>query len=123
MIYFSWKRGGRISATTAVVGTALSIKPVLHVDDNGHLIPMENARGRKKSLDALVKHMKSSIIVPDGQSVYISHGDCIEDAEYVAKKVRENFNIGEVVIRMLDPVIASHSGPGTVALFFYGEHK
>ena len=117
------KRGGRISATTAVVGTALSIKPVLHVDDNGHLIPMENARGRKKSLDALVKHMKSSIIVPDGQSVYISHGDCIEDAEYVAKKVRENFNIGEVVIRMLDPVIASHSGPGTVALFFYGEHK
>ena len=84
---------------------------------------MENARGRKKSLDALVKHMKGSIIVPDGQSVYISHGDCIEDAEYVAKKVRENFNIGEVVIRMLDPVIASHSGPGTVALFFYGEHK
>lgn len=120
---FFLKRGGRISATTAVVGTALSIKPVLHVDDNGHLIPMENARGRKKSLDALMKHMKSSIIVPDGQSVYISHGDCIEDAEYVAKKVRENFNIGEVVIRMLDPVIASHSGPGTVALFFYGEHK
>ena len=120
---FFLKRGGRISATTAVVGTALSIKPVLHVDDNGHLIPMENDRGRKKSLDALVKHMKSSIIVPDGQSVYISHGDCIEDAEYVAKKVRENFNIGEVVIRMLDPVIASHSGPGTVALFFYGEHK
>lgn len=120
---FFLKRGGRVSATTAVVGTALNIKPILHVDDNGHLIPMENARGRKKSLDALVKHMKSSIIEPDGQSIYISHGDCIKDAEYVATKIRESFNIGEVVIRMLDPVIASHSGPGTVALFFYGEHK
>ena len=120
---FFLKRGGRVSATTAIVGTALSIKPVLHVDDNGHLIPMENARGRKKSLDALVKHMKESVVEPDGQSVYISHGDCLKDAEYVAGKVKEAFNVGEVVVRMLDPVIASHSGPGTVALFFYGKQK
>ena len=120
---FFLKRGGRVSATTAIVGTALSIKPVLHVDDNGHLIPMENARVRKKSLDALVKHMKESVVEPDGQSVYISHGDCLKDAEYVAGKVKEAFNVGEVVVRMLDPVIASHSGPGTVALFFYGKQK
>ena len=105
---FFLKRGGRVSATTAIVGTALSIKPVLHVDDNGHLIPMENARG---------------VVEPDGQSVYISHGDCLKDAEYVAGKVKEAFNVGEVVVRMLDPVIASHSGPGTVALFFYGKQK
>lgn len=120
---FFLKRGGRVNATTAIVGTALSIKPVLHVDDNGQLIPMENARGRKKSLDALVKHMKESIVNPDGQSICISHGDCLEDAEYVADNVKALFNVGEVVVRMLDPVIASHSGPGTVALFFYGNHK
>lgn len=120
---FFLKRGGRVSATTAIVGTALSIKPVLHVDDNGHLIPMENVRGRKKSLDALIKHIKENIVNPDGQSVWISHGDCLEDAEYVAEKVKSLFNFGEVVVRMLDPVIGSHAGPGTVALFFYGNHK
>ena len=120
---FFLKRGGRVSATTAIVGTALNIKPVLHVDDNGHLIPMENARGRKKSLDALVKHMKESIIEPDGQTIYISHGDCLKDAKYLADKVRAAFEVGDIVVNLLDPVIASHSGPGTVALFFYGKQK
>ena len=120
---FFLKRGGRISATTAVVGTALSIKPVLHVDDNGHLIPMENARGRKKSLDALVKHMKSSIIVPDGQSVYISHGDCIEDAEYVAKRVQEKMGIQNIYINNIGTVIGGHTGPGVVAVFCMGDKR
>ncbi len=120
---FFLKRGGRISAATAVVGTALSIKPVLHVDDDGHLIQMENVRGRKKSLDALVSHMQESIVEPDKQSVYISHGDCLKDAQYVADKVKKLYNVKEVVIRLLDPVIAAHSGPGTVALFFMGDRK
>lgn len=120
---FFLKRGGRISAATAVVGTALSIKPVLHVDDDGHLIPMENVRGRKKSLDALVSHMQESIVEPDKQSIYISHGDCLKDAQYVADKVKKLYNVKEVVIRLLDPVIAAHSGPGTVALFFMGDRK
>ena len=120
---FFLKRGGRISAATAVVGTALSIKPVLHVDDDGHLIQMENVRGRKKSLDALVRHMQESIIEPDKQSVYISHGDCLKDAQYVADKVKKLYNVKEVVVRLLDPVIAAHSGPGTVALFFMGDRK
>ena len=115
---FFLKRGGRISATTAVVG-----KPVLHVDDNGHLIPMENARGRKKSLDALVKHMKSSIIVPDGQSVYISHGDCIEDAEYVAKRVQEKMGIQNIYINNIGTVIGGHTGPGVVAVFCMGDKR
>lgn len=120
---FFLKRGGRVSAATAVVGTALNIKPILHVDQEGHLIAMEKTRGRKKSLDALVKHMEETIINPEDQSVYISHGDCPEDAEYVAEKVKEKFPVKEVMIQILDPVIGAHSGPGTVALFYYGAER
>lgn len=120
---FFLKRGGRISAATAVVGTALNIKPVLHVDDEGHLINMEKARGRKKSLDMLVKHFEETAINPGKTPVFISHGDCIEDAEYVAAKLKENCGVSKVLIHMLDPVIGAHAGPGTVALFFVGEHR
>ena len=120
---FFLKRGGRISAATAVVGTALNIKPVLHVDDEGHLIAMGKVRGRKKSLDALVAHMEESVINPEGQPVFISHGGCYEEAEYVAKKVKEKLPVGEVLIHVLDPVIGTHSGPGTMALFFMGEKR
>lgn len=117
---FFLKRGGRVSGATAVIGTALSVKPVMHVDNDGHLIPISNVRGRRKSLDALVKMMEEKVEHPEGQTIYISHGDCISDAEYVANKVKEKFPVKEVMIRTLDPVIGAHSGPGTVALFFYG---
>lgn len=120
---FFLKRGGRISAATAVLGTALSVKPVLHVDDEGHLIPVGKTRGRKKSLDALVERMKKNAIEPERQEVYISHGDCLEDAEYVAAKVRACMGTEKILIHVLDPVIGAHSGPGTVALFYYGEHR
>lgn len=120
---FFLKRGGRVSATTAVLGTALNIKPVLHVDDEGHLIMMEKARGRKKALDALLAHMEQTIEQPEGQYVYISHGDCLEDAEYVAAKVKERYPVKEVLVRVLDPVIGTHSGPGTMALFFLGSKR
>lgn len=120
---FFLKRGGRVSATTALLGTALNIKPVLHVDDEGHLIMMEKARGRRKSLDALVNHLKETIVNPEGQYIYISHGDCIEDAEYVANKVKELYPVKEVFVRILDPVIGAHSGPGTVALFYLGSKR
>ncbi len=120
---FFLKRGGRISTTTALLGTALNIKPVLHVDDEGHLIMMEKTRGRKKSLDALVDHMQNTIEHPEGQYIYISHGDCLEDAEYVAEKVKKLYPIKEVFVRILDPVIGAHSGPGTVALFFLGSKR
>lgn len=120
---FFLKRGGRVSAATAVLGTALSIKPVMHVDNQGHLVVMEKARGRKKSLDALVRHMEETAINPSEQVVYISHGDCQEDAEYVAQRVRERLQVKEVMIRVLDPVIGAHSGPGTVALFFMGNKR
>ena len=101
----------------------MSVKPVLHVDDEGHLIPVGKTRGRKKSLDALVERMKNNAIEPEKQEVYISHGDCLEDAEYVAEKVRECMGVEKISIHVLDPVIGAHSGPGTVALFYYGEHR
>lgn len=120
---FFLKRGGRISAATAVIGTALSVKPVLYVDDEGHLINVGKTRGRKKALDALVDRMQQRVIDPEKQQVYISHGDCVDDAEYVARKVKERMGVKDVLIRVLDPVIGAHSGPGTVALFYYGEHR
>lgn len=120
---FFLKRGGRISAATAVVGTALNIKPVLHVDDEGHLVSMEKARGRKKSLDMLVNHFTELAIQTAKTPVFISHGDCIEDAQYVAGKLKEKCGVSNVLIRILDPVIGAHAGPGTVAVFFLGEHR
>ena len=117
-------RGGRVSKTAAWAGTLLNIKPVLHVDDEGHLIPMEKVRGRKKSLNALIDHMEKSANKPiSDQMVFITHGDCIEDAEYVAAKINERFGVKEVVINYVDPVIGAHSGPGTMALFFLADKR
>ena len=117
------KRGGRVSATTALLGTMLSIKPVLHVDDEGRLINMAKARGRQASLKAVVDKMAETAIDPGQQVVFISHGDCLEDAETVAGMVKERFGVQEVVISYVGPVIGSHSGPGTMALFFLGSRR
>ena len=117
-------RGGRVSKTSAWAGTMLNIKPVMHVDDEGHLVPLEKVRGRKKSLNALVDHMEKSALAPiDEQMVFITHGDCLEEAEYVAEQVKERFGVKEVVINYVDPVIGAHSGPGTMALFFLAEKR
>lgn len=117
-------RGGRVSKTAAWAGTLLNIKPVLHVDDEGHLIPMDKVRGRKKSLNALVDHMEKSAIQPVAdQMVFITHGDCLDEAEYVAERVRERFGVKDVIINYVDPVIGSHSGPGTMALFFLANQR
>ena len=117
-------RGGRVSKTAAWAGTMLNIKPVMHVDDDGHLIPLEKVRGRKKSLNALVDHMEKSAVQPiDNQMVFITHGDCLEEAEYVADQVKERFGVKEVVINYVDPVIGAHSGPGTMALFFLADKR
>ncbi len=117
------KRGGRISAATAVVGTMLQIKPVLHMDDEGHLINMAKARGRKASLDALAKKAAQLGENYDNSTMFISHGDCLEDAKYLEKLLKENYGVKEVIISYVGAVIGSHSGPGTVALFFLGEHR
>lgn len=117
------KRGGRVSSATAVIGSALGIKPVLHVDDQGHLIPVKNVRGRRQSLDALVDMMQQTAVDPKRQTVFISHGDALDDARYVEKRVRDAFKCKDIHINYIGPVIGTHSGPGTVALFFMGTHK
>ena len=99
----------------------LSIKPVLHVDDEGHLISMGKARGRGASLTALVDHMEQT--VTDVDTVFISHGDCLADAEKVAADVKKRFGTKDVVINNVGPVIGAHSGPGTLALFFLGTKR
>lgn len=117
------KRGGRVSAISATIGTALNIKPILHVDDEGHLIPMEKVRGRKKSLIALYEHMKETVVNPKEQVIFISHGDALEDAEFLANMIKEKLQVKEVVISKIGPVIGTHSGPGTIALFFFGTNR
>ena len=117
------KRGGRISAATALFGTMLTIKPVLHVDDEGHLIPVSKARGRKASLLALVDQMEQTAIDPKNQTVFISHGDCEADAQFVADEVRRRFGTEDIRINYVGPVIGNHSGPGTLALFFLGRSR
>ena len=116
------KRGGRVSGAAAVAGTLLGIKPVLHVDEEGKLIPMEKVRGRKASLDALVKHFAASTYDRSEQVVFVSHGDCLEDCRYVADKIAA-LGVKRVCISTIDPVIGAHSGPGTVALFFRAEKR
>ena len=117
------KRGGRVSAATALVGTMLQIKPVMHVDNEGHLVKVSTARGRKGSLDALVKKFAETALPGVNDTIFISHGDCKEDAEYVANKLKAEYGVKEVIIYYVGAVIGSHSGPGTVALFFLGENR
>ena len=120
---FHLHRGGRVSKTTAIIGTLINVKPVLHVDNDGHLVPLNNVRGRKKALIALVDQMETRIKGYDNDIVFISHGDCIEDAKYVAELIKERFGIDNSLINYVSPTIGSHSGPGTVALFFMGDHR
>jgi len=117
------KRGGRVSAATALVGTMLQVKPIIHVNDEGKLINVGKARGRKASIDVLVKKMQETALPGENDLVYICHGDCIEDAKYLEKQVKEKCGAKEVFIYYTGAVIGSHSGPGTLALFFLGEHR
>lgn len=115
------KRGGRVSGAAAFLGTMLSIKPVLNVDDAGHLIPKEKQQGRKRALRALVDHMAGNCQDPTKHPVMISHGDALGDAELVSGMIRERWGVGAALIHMVNPVIGCHSGPGTLALFFVGD--
>lgn len=120
---FHLKRGGRVSAATAVIGSVLGIKPVLHVDNEGHLISVDKARGRKASLKALVQEMKKRIIEPETQTIFVSHGDCQSEAEELAESIRTEFPVKDVIINSIGPVIGAHAGPGTMALFFVGNER
>lgn len=116
-------RGGRVSKATAVVGTLLGIKPVLHVDNEGKLVPISKARGRKQALLSLVSYMEKLVQTIKNDVVMISHGDCLEDANFVKEQIRARFGIENVMINFVGPTIGAHSGPGTIALFFMGAHR
>ena len=119
---FHLYRGGRVSKTAAFLGTMISLKPLLHVDDEGHLIPLSKVRGRKKSLIALVDAMEKQIGSwrDKNDIIFISHGDCLADAEFLAQEVRRRLHVPRIEINYVGPVIGAHSGPGTLALFFLG---
>ncbi|MDO4648486.1 MAG: DegV family protein [Eubacteriales bacterium] len=122
---FHLHRGGRVSKTTAIVGSMLNIKPILHVDDEGHLTPLDKVRGRKKSLNTLFDLMDQYIgsYKDSCDTVFISHGDCQEEAEYLMGKVKERYQLNVELINYVGATIGAHSGPGTMALFFMGDHR
>ena len=112
------KRGGRVSATTAIVGNMLGIKPVLHVDDEGHLTNVNKVRGRRTSLMALADQFGELAVDKENGKVYISHSDCLKDAEELGRIIEEKYGAKTTLITNVGPVIGAHSGPGTLALFF-----
>ena len=116
-------RGGRISKTTAVVGSMIKIKPIIHMSDEGKLVVIGKERGRKKSLVSIVDRMEKQMQGYDNDIVMITHGDCIEDAEFVKKQVEERFGIHNVMINGIGSVIGSHTGAGVVSVFFMGDKR
>ena len=117
------KRGGRISSSTAVIGSMLGIKPILHVDNMGKLINVGKVRGRKASINELFNKVKENAIIPSQHTVFISHGDCLDDDNYLADLLKKELNVKEVIINYVGPVIGTHSGPGTMAIFFLGNKR
>lgn len=122
---FHLHRGGRLSKTAAIVGTMINLKPVLHVDDEGHLVMLSKVRGRKKSLIGLVDCMEKQLgdWKDKNDIIFISHGDCLEDAQFVADLIKECFGYENFMIDYIGATIGAHSGPGTVALFYLGDHR
>jgi DegV family protein with EDD domain len=117
------RRGGRLSDTKAIIGQILRVKPILHVSNEGKLVPIRKARGRQFSLDSMLELVDQKIEKPEGQTVFISHGDSLDDAMYVGNKIKEKYPIKEVVYNHIGPIIGAHSGPGTIAVFFMGNER
>ena len=116
-------RGGRVSATVAILGTALQIKPVMHMDDAGTLKNVTKARGRKAALKALAQRLADTATDPADQTVFICHGDCLDDAEYTAEQIRALVPVKDIIINYVGPVIGAHTGPGVISIFFVGTHR
>lgn len=117
------KRGGRVSAASAYLGTMIKIKPILHVDSAGHLIPREKVQGRKRSLRTLCDKVAQFAVNPAEQTMFISHGDCEEEALALADMLRERTGVREIMLGYIGPIVGSHSGPGTMAVFFMGQGR
>lgn len=122
---FHLHRGGRVSKATAIVGSLVGIKPILHVDSEGHLTAIDKVRGRKKSLLKLVDYMEEKMgsYKDKNDIVTISHGDSLEDAQFVADEIKKRFGIEKFLINPVGPTIGAHAGPGVIALFFMGESR
>ena len=139
---FFLKRGGRLSGAAALAGSLLEIKPILHIDEEGRLVMVSKVKGRKKSLNALVQHMgldlidhrrnitglciqllQETVVKIKPQKIFIAHGDCLEDAQYLADGIKAKLGLEDIEINYVDPVIGVHSGPGTIALFYYGKTR
>jgi len=117
------KRGGRISGAAAAVGGLLNIKPVLKVDNEGRLTPVTKVQGRKKSIRMLAEMLEHRIVRPEEQVIAISHGDCPDDAKLLESILKEKFSFRQTIINQIGPVIGSHAGPGTLAVFFMGQNR
>lgn len=116
-------RGGRVSKTTAIIGTALQMKPLMHCDGEGRLTKITAVRGRRASLAAMKDKLKETIIKPEDQVIFISHGDCLDEAKYLAQLIRAEVPVKDVVINHVGPVIGAHTGPGVMALFHIGAER
>ena len=114
------QRGGRVSKTAAVLGTMVQIKPIIHVDDEGKLQVIGKERGRKRSIQKIVDMFVERSKGWDNEIIMITHGDCLEDAEYLAKVVREKMGVENILINNIGTVIGSHTGPGVLAVFHMG---
>lgn len=119
------QRGGRISKATAFFGTMIGVKPVLHVDNEGKLVPVSKVRGRKQSINALVDLMEEKIgnYRDKNEVIFISHGDCLDEAKQLAQLVQKRFGYDKFLLNDVGAAIGAHSGPGTLALFFLGDHR
>ncbi len=116
-------RGGRVSKASAVVGTIIKIKPIIHVNDEGKLIVIGKERGRKRAMLSLIDRMEKKSEGFENNVVMIVHGDAEEDAEFLAKEIRERFGIENIIINGIGAVIGSHTGPGVVSIFYMGERN
>lgn len=115
------KRGGRISTTSATLGTLLEIKPILQVDNHGNLIAIKKVRGRKKSIRSLLEEFKARVINPKEKTIFINHADCLKDAEYLKDLIISDFEVKNVIINCVGPVIGTHTGPGMLCIAFIGK--
>ena len=121
-LYFLYK-GGRLSSTSYVIANIINLKPILRCDEKGALTAYGKVLGRKKALNSLISKLVETIVEPENQTLFISHGDCLEDVEYVIRKLNEKIKVKDIVVNYIDSVIGSHSGPGTLAIFYEANNR
>ena len=116
-------RGGRIGKATSIIGTLINVKPVLHMDNEGHLVSLSNVRGRKKAMLTMIDNMAASLGHYENDVIFISHADCIDEARFLGEQITARFGIQNIVYNSIGAAIGSHCGPGTIALFYLGENR